>query len=63
MDWAPLVRIAVRYAAGALLGAAGADALKTNLDLENALVMAGCAAVAGITEWLYAKAKAKGWTL
>lgn len=63
MDWAPYVRIALRYIAGSLFGAAGADALTNNLDLENALVMLGCAVLAGVTEWFYKKAKARGWTL
>ena len=61
MAWAPLVRNLLRWVAGLMFGIAGADMLKTNIDLENALVTAGSLALSAVVAWLYAKAKARGW--
>jgi|GEM_PF-968092 len=61
MDWAPFVRIFLRYLAGAIGGAGAVNALSTDLNLENALVMAVSAGTGAAVEWLYAKARARGW--
>ena len=61
MDWAPLVRIFLRYLAGFIGGASLLDAITTDLNLENALVMAVSSGIALAVEWLYGKAKARGW--
>lgn len=69
----PYVRIALRYLAGVLVGAGVftpelADQLATDPDViqivteaVNWVMVVGGAAIAGITERIYAWAKAKGW--
>lgn len=61
MDWAPLVRIFLRYLAGFIGGAAALDALTTDINLENMLVAAVSAGIGVAVEWVYRKAKARGW--
>jgi hypothetical protein len=69
----PYIRIALRYLAGVLVGAGVftpelADQLATDPDVIQLITEAvnwgmvvGGAAIAGVTEQVYAWAKSKGW--
>jgi hypothetical protein len=61
MDWAPYARIVARYIIGGIGGAAAGDAVINDPDLLNLLTMALSGIGSAAIEWLYAKAKAKGW--
>jgi ABC-type uncharacterized transport system permease subunit len=62
MDWAPLARIVARYILGALAAKVGGD-VWTDPELQNIVALILTGAAASMVEWLYAKAKARGWTL
>lgn len=57
MNYAPWARIVLRYAVGAVIGAAQGDALAADPDLVTAVALAIGAAV----EAVYAFARRKGW--
>jgi hypothetical protein len=57
MDYAPIVRIILRYAIGGIVGAAQGDMLAGDPDL----VSFGAVALGACVEAAYAYAKRKGW--
>lgn len=57
MNYAPIVRIILRYLVGAVIGASQADMLAGDPDVVTVLALALGAAV----EVIYAFAKRKGW--
>lgn len=59
MDYAPIARIVLRYAVGAIIGAAQADVLVADPDV----VMLVALAVGAAVEAAYAFAKRKGGAL
>lgn len=59
MDYFPIARIVLRYAVGAVIGAAQADVLAADPDVVTVVALAVGAAV----EAAYAIAKRKGWAL
>jgi len=61
MDWAPYARIVARYIIGGIGGTAVGDAIVNDPDLMNLLTMALSGVGAAAVEWVYAKAKARGW--
>lgn len=61
MDWAPYARIFARYIIGGIGGTAAGDAILNDPDLMNLLTMGISAMGAVVVEWVYAKAKARGW--
>lgn len=62
MDYAPIARIVARYVIGTVAGAAASDAVLNDPDLMNLLTIAISGAAAGLTEYIYALAKRRGWT-
>jgi ABC-type uncharacterized transport system permease subunit len=62
MDWAPLARIVARYILGAIAAKIGGD-VWADPELLNIVTLALTGMAAAVVEWLYAKAKARGWTL
>ena len=62
MDWAPYARIAARYIIGGVGGTAVGDAVLNDPDHMNLLTIAISGAAAGLTEYIYALAKRRGWT-
>jgi glycerol-3-phosphate acyltransferase PlsY len=58
MNYAPIVRILIRYVVGSIIGADAASLLAGNPDV----ITVGALAVGAACEALYAVAKRKGWT-
>jgi len=58
MNYAPIVRILIRYAVGTIIGADAAELLAGNPDI----ITVGAMAVGAVVEAVYAIAKRKGWT-
>lgn len=57
----PIIRIALRYGVGAVIGYQIGDQLASDPDVV-AVATAGAAAVVGVTtEWAYALARKWGW--
>lgn len=57
----PIIRIALRYGVGAVIGYQIGDQLASDPDVV-AVATAGSAAVVGVaTEWAYALARKWGW--
>lgn len=57
----PIIRIALRYGVGAVIGYQIGDQLASDPDVV-AVATAGSAAVVGVaTEWVYALARKLGW--
>lgn len=57
MNYAPIVRIILRYLVGAVIGASQAEILAGDPDVVTVLALA----LGAIVEVLYAFAKRKGW--
>lgn len=57
MDYAPLARIIVRYAVGAVVGADAAGVLVGDADVITIVALG----IGFVVEVLYGIAKAKGW--
>lgn len=58
MDYAPLARIIVRYAVGAVLGADASGLLVGDADVITMVALA----IGFVVEVVYAIAKKKGWS-
>ncbi|GGX63368.1 hypothetical protein GCM10007385_35630 [Tateyamaria omphalii] len=60
MNYAPLVRISLRYGAGALFSVSVGDMLASDPDVVNTASAALSFVITAVTEWLYARAKREG---
>lgn len=58
MNYAPFIRIAIRYGVGAVIGVAQAEVLAADPDIVTAIAVA----VGAVVETAYVVAKRKGWS-
>lgn len=56
----PIVRIALRYGAGIIAGAATGDMLANDPDVVNVVTLTLSALIAAVTDWWYARARKSG---
>jgi hypothetical protein len=60
-DFGPIARIFVRYVAGLAFGASAAEAIINDPDIMNYLAIGLSIAFGVGTEYVYSKARARGW--
>lgn len=62
MNYGPIIRIILRYAAGGIIGAETAEALIADPDVMDMVTTAVAVVVGIVTEFVYAQAVKRGWT-